>query len=166
MTRYASTLLLVGGAALLISIQVSPATSSPTQAALSLASSSDQVPPVLSQVNAEVDRLRARLAQIPTYPSPGRDPFSFGGRRPDAPAPMAPPPPVAEFVPPPVLPRLVAVLSTTTVGGVSRAAAFAVDDDVRIVKEGDRVGAYVVRAITSDAVTLVDVASGAAFRVQ
>jgi hypothetical protein len=165
MAPLASTLLF-GGAALFIAVLVSPATSAPNAMPAAVASPVDQLWPALTEVNAQVDRLKERLATVPVYPPPGRDPFRFGGR-PIETAPSPPPAPAPVVLEPaPVLPRLVAVLSTAVDGGVLRTAVFAAGDDVQIVKPGDRIGNYLVRAISFDAVTLVDRTSAAAFRVQ
>jgi hypothetical protein len=167
MTRFASALLLLGGAVILITLQVSPATSAPGPRRVDAPSPLDQVSPILLEVNTQVDRMRARLDATTDYPQPRRDPFSFGEvARPAAPTPprLEAPAPVHEA--PPVLPRLVAVLSAAADGGWTRTAVFAAGDDVQLVTPGDRIGIFVVRSIAADAVTLVDPTTGAAFRVQ
>lgn len=167
MTRFASALLFLGGAVILIALQVSPATSAPVPRASEAPSPLDQVSPLLVEVNAQVERMRERLDARTSYPPPRRDPFRFGARtEPVRPTPPPPPPPAPAYDVTPVLPRLVAVLSTATDGGISRTAVFAAGDDVQLVAPGDRIGTLVVRSIANDAVTLVDPASGAAFRVQ
>ena len=165
MTRFASALLLLGGAVILITLQVSPATSGPGPRIVDAPSPLEQVSPILVEVNAQVDRLRARLDTTTDYPPPRRDPFSFGEVV--RPAPTAPPKvEVPLYEAPPVLPRLVAVLSSAADGGWLRTAVFAAGDDVQLLVPGDRIGIFVVRSIAADAVTLVDPTTGAAFRVQ
>ena len=168
MSRFASAILVLGGAALLLAWQVSPATSSPDPAPRPVESPLDQVQPVIADVDVQVDRLRERLTDPPKYPPPTRDPFNFGARpepaRVSAPAPAveaAPAPP-----PPPPLPRLVAIVSTPTDGGLLRTAVFAMGDDVQIVKPGEKVGALVLRSVGLDTVTVVDPATGTTYRVR
>jgi len=166
MTRFASALLLLGGAVILITLQVSPATSAPGPRIVDAPSPFDQVSPILVEVNTQVERMRARLETTTDYPAPRRDPFSFG----EPVRPAVPTPPKVEtpvlYEAPPVLPRLVAVLSSAADGGWLRTAVFAAGDDVQLVTPGDRIGNFIVRSIAADAVTLVDPATGAAFRVQ
>jgi hypothetical protein len=61
------------------------------------------------------------------------------------------------------LPRLVAILSNATDGGVLRTAVFGDADDVLFATAGDSVGGFVVSGITSDSAVLVDRASGSSF---
>ena len=167
MTRIASALLLLGGAVILITLQVSPATSAPGPGIVDAPSPFEQESPILVEVNSQVERMRARLQTSTDYPVPRRDPFSFGEpARPAVPAPPKVEAPAPLYDAPPVLPRLVAVLSTAADGGWLRTAVFAAGDDVQLVTPGDRIGTFVVRSIAADAVTLVDPITGAAFRVQ
>jgi hypothetical protein len=168
MSRFASAILVLGGAALLLAWQVSPATSAPDPAPRPIESPLDQIQPVLSDVDAQVEKLRARLAEPSAYPPPSRDPFNFGKHpeparvtAPEPVAPVAPPPP-----PPPALPHLVAIVSTPTDGGMLRTAVFAVADDVQILKPGEKIGALVVRSIGLDAVIVVDPSTGVSYRVK
>jgi len=69
-------------------------------------------------------------------------------------------------VAPPPVPRLVAVMTTTAAGSVTRTAAIADGaGDVTLRKIGDTIGAFVVRRIDADAVELVEPVGGATFRI-
>ena len=166
MNRVASALICVG-AVLLLVWQVTPATSAPPPPRDAAALELDQAAPVLTEVNAQVDRLRERLSTTPSFPPPSRDPFNFG-RRPDrAPAPPVDTPAAIEPPPPsPVLPDIVAILSSKVDGADVRSAVFSSDGDVQLVTSGDTVGPFVVRTISADRVVLVHRATGAAFSVK
>jgi len=131
-----------------------------------------QTTAMVDEVNAQVDRLRERLASPPSYPAPTRDPFRFGAKaEPAPPKPPAPAPrPAAAVVAAPAismppLPRLVAIISSSTDAGSSQRAVVAAGDDVQILKIGDTVSRFVVRSIGVDAVELADSASGATFKI-
>lgn len=163
MTRVAVALLL-GGVALLLSWAIAPA---------SPAISSDQTPSsaslaqgdaIVADVNAQVERMRARLTVSSTPPRPARDPFRFGRRSvPMSPASAAPAPPVVEA--PPVLPRLLAILADSTGGAAGWRAVMALGDDVHILKAGDAVGNYVVRAVDEHGADLVDATALHVYRI-
>ncbi len=162
-----ATALICGGALLLLIWQVSPATSAPPPPRNAVSSELDQAAPVLAEVTSQVDRLRERLATVPTFPPPSRDPFNFG-RRPDPtprPAPAAAPA-TTEPAPAPPLPSIVAILLTSVDGADVRTAAFAVDDDVQLVTAGQTIGQFIVRSISADHVVLVDRASGTAYSIK
>ena len=147
----------------------SPATPGPVSSAALRAF--EQSTPVLSEINAEVERLRQRLANPPTPPTPGRDPFRFGTRTAatakPAPAVPAPPPLVAApAVIAPVLPQLVAVTSDAVDGGLVRRAVISVGDDVLILKPGGAVGIFLVRSISADSAELVDPVTGLTYRIR
>jgi len=168
MKHAASTILLLASAALLASRLVSPASSAPQPRRLDV-DAPDQASPALAEVNAEVDRLRDRLASVPDFSAPSRDPFSFG-RAPErtrAPLPVATPAPVAEpVVVTPSLPKLVAILSAAGPDDVTgRTAVLAIGDDVQFKKSGDDVGAFRVEMVSVDALVLVERASRATFTV-
>ena len=160
-------LLLLSGVVLLVSWVVAPAAPSPTPlVAPDVTTTSDQMSPVLSDVAAEVNRLKNRLETPPSAPEPHRDPFRFGPRpepvRPttsaSAVSDVAAPPPA------PSLPKLLAIVDNTTDSGVIETAVFSIGDDLQVVKAGDAIGKFVVQKIGADAVELVDT-SGATFRI-
>jgi hypothetical protein len=130
-----------------------------------------QTTAMVDQVNAQVDRLRERLATPPSYPAPTRDPFRFGTKAepaPKAPAPAPRPAPAVVAAPAismPPLPRLVAIVSNNTDAGPSQRAVVAAGEDVQILKIGDMVSRFVVRSIGVDSVELADSASGATFKI-
>jgi hypothetical protein len=168
MQKIASTLLLLGGAVLLVTWFVSPAASVQKQSSVTSPTPIDRVGPVLAEVDAEVARLRDRLPSPESYPPPSRDPFNFG-RLPEVPnarpAIVEPAPALVVAPPTPALPSLVAIVSDIVDGADVRSAAISQDDEVQIVKVGDVVGALVVRGITADALQLVDEKTGASFRI-
>jgi len=166
MNRVASALVCVGAVLLLI-WQVTPATSAPPPPRDAVSTELDQAAPVLTEVNAQVDRLRERLATTPSYPPPSRDPFNFG-RRPDRTPPPAPADaaPAIEPPPPPALPSIVAIVSDTVRGSEVRTAVFSVGGEVEVVASGDTIGAFVVRSIGVDRVVLVERTTGAVFSVK
>ena len=122
----------------------------------------------VEQIDAELTRMRDRVALTTASAESTRDPFRFGARpatqQPTkvAPLPPAPPPPPPE----PVLPRLIAISSQTTTGGVVRSAALSVADNVVIARPGDTIGALVVHTIGDEFVELVDPSTGTAYRVK
>jgi hypothetical protein len=162
MNRLASLLALVG-IVLLVTWAYAPAESGPS--APPRTNAADQTA-VLAEVNAQVDRLRERLAAPPSYPAPARDPFRFG-RRIEPARLMVPVPAPPELVeaPKPVLPRLVAVIEDATDGGLLRKAFLSVGDDLKAYRPGDAAGSFVVRSISADFVELVDPASGATYKI-
>jgi hypothetical protein len=168
MTRLASLLLFVGGV-LLLSWAVAPAAPPvpPPVSAQDLAALR-QSGPILAQVNAEVERLRDRLASRPAAPTVVRDPFSFG-KRPAPPAPRPIDATAASAVPPiattPALPRLVAITSEKHGTDVLFSAVLSFGDDVLVVKPGGTISAFIVRSIGADGVELLDPISGATFRI-
>jgi outer membrane murein-binding lipoprotein Lpp len=127
----------------------------------------DQTQSMVDEVNAQVDRLRERLAPPPGYPAPTRDPFRFGKTIEPAPPKPAPAPPVAPApaAAAPALPRLVAIVSDTTDAGSIRTAVLSVGEDIQIVKTGDSLSKLVVQSIGVDAIELADPVSGATFRI-
>lgn len=164
MQRFA-LILLAGGVVLLVSWIAAPAAPSPVATAAIDEDKLDQAAPVVAEVNAQVERLREKLATPPAYPSPARNPFRFGRRVEPRSVPAArtpePPPPVIA----PSLPLLVAITATPVDGRTVRTAVLRVGDDVRIVKDGDSVGPFLVRAIREDAVELVDAATAQPYRL-
>jgi hypothetical protein len=120
------------------------------------------------QVDAQVDRLRERLARPPAYPPPSRDPFRFGQRtestpsKPPASAPPVVPPPVN---PPPVLPHLIAIVTNAADGNPIRTAVLASGDELQTVKAGEIYSSFLVRSISIDGLELTDPATGATFKI-
>jgi hypothetical protein len=123
--------------------------------------------PVLAQMNAQVERLQQRTSPVPEFPETQRDPFRFG-TRPEPPRPKTPvvatPAPVVEEAPV-ILPKLVAIVANATDGGLLRTAVLSFNDDVQILKPGETIGKFVVRAIAVDGADLVDPATGATFHI-
>jgi hypothetical protein len=117
----------------------------------------------VAELDGEVAKLHDRAQRLEPFAPAERDPFRFGA--PEAPPSRATPP---EQAPPPrpALPKLVAITSKDTPGGVVRTAAFSVGDNVLLARPGDTVGTWVVRAIAEGFVELVDPASGIAYRVR
>lgn len=158
MKRTASAILFLASASLLASRFVSPALSAPEAGAPRL-EMVEQTPPAVAEVNAEVDRLRDRTAVAPNVPVPARDPFSFG-RAPERVRTLPPSAPDPERAPidvrgVPVLPRLVAILSSSD-PSASPTAVFAVGEDVELKRAGDELGVFRVDAVSADATVLVD----------
>ena len=140
MNRLAAVLL-VGGVVLLISWAVAPAAPVTSERRTAAFAELTQSTPVITEVNAQVDRLRERLAAPPQYPPPARDPFRFG-HRPEPPRPATPEP--SQLSPRPscrrsrALPALVAIAANPSDGAVTRTAIFAEGEDVQLLKEGTR----------------------------
>jgi hypothetical protein len=126
----------------------------------------DHATAIVADVDAQVARLRNRLAVIPALQPVVRDPFAYGARL----APPSVPPPVALAAPPrerdrgPVLPRLVAIESGA--GDGARVAVFAAGDDLVPVKPGDSIGSLIVSHVEADSVELSDPKTGQTFHVR
>lgn len=159
--RLTSAVLLLGGAALLLTWVNAPAAPVPQAGAGVGAAIRAPAAPGVAQV--DVERLRARLAAVPSYQTPIRDPFHYGEK--SARRGVEPPGAVPVVPPPPPLPRLVAILTSDTGAGPARQIVVSAGAGVKVAGVGDRVGAFVVRAIGTDAADLVDPATGAAFRI-
>jgi hypothetical protein len=159
--RVTSAVLLLGGAVLLATWVSAPAAPIPQAGAVVDATSVVRSAAGLAPV--EFDRLRARLAAVPGYQTPVRDPFRFGAspsrpqRQSSADLPVV--------RPASILPRLVAILSDGVGAGVTRRVVVSMGTGIQVASVGDRLGAYVVRAIGTDDAELVDPATGAAFRI-
>jgi outer membrane murein-binding lipoprotein Lpp len=134
-----------------------------------LAARLDQTSSVVTQMNAQVEKLRKRLAPPPAYPAPTRDPFRYGKpiepARPKPAAPVAPALVVPAEPPAPVLPRLVAITSNVVDGATVRSAVLAVGDDVHVFKVGDVVSPFEIHSIALDVVELIDSSTGATFKI-
>jgi hypothetical protein len=128
--------------------------------------------PLLENVDAEVDRLRERLAAPPDYPAPARDPFRFGAAPPrspgaraaaearDAAEAAAPPAPTA-----PALPQLIAIATDAVEGAVVRSAVLAVGGDVQVVRAGEVFSRFSVASVGENDVELLESSTGQAFRI-
>ena len=160
-----ATLLLLGGVALLVSWAVAPA--APSGQTPRAAAPADQSSPVVAEVNAQVDKLRERLADAPKFPPPQRDPFRFGLR--NERKPVAPPaletPDVALEPTAPVLPKLLAIVADGAGTSAVRTAVFAEGESVRLLKAGDTIDAFVVRTISTDFVELAEPATSRTHRI-
>jgi hypothetical protein len=159
-----SMLLVVGGAALLATWIVSPASSTP-QDTHPPAVALDLAIPALTELVAETDRLADRLSVPPRFPAPVRDPFNFGA------APrgqVRPVEPVAETVvaeiPRPSLqaPPLTAIVASAD--GTLR-AVFVISNDIEIVGRGGAIAGLEVTDITPATVTLTDPTTRASISV-
>lgn len=157
----ASTVVAIGGATLLTTALISPASSAPTQTApVVSAPAPDAMMPGLAEVNAQLDRLHGRLGTPVAATDVGRNPFEFGDRpeiRRTASAPVSIAP-VIDAEPVVVAPKLVAILSDADVntGQLVRTAVFSIGDDVVFAKDGDDVGAFKVDVVRVDDVALVE----------
>ncbi len=161
MARATSTLLLICGSLLLVTWLVAPAASAPQSSASRRAPLADlgPLPPELDVVNAQVDRLRARLGSQVTYPVPSRDPFHFAPRArlvPDAAvaAPVENVMPATEVVRP-SWPTLVAIL-TSAEDGTLQAALSDSEENLQFVSPGATVGLFTVVEISPDGVVLTE----------
>jgi hypothetical protein len=163
-------IVMFGGAVLVSTHILAPAEQPPQPARASAADlqAIQQAAPAVDQVNAEVERLRRRLAAPPAYPAPTRDPFQFGtplgngapkSSMRSEPVPSNSPPPAV-----PELPRLIAIRSEGG-GSASRSAVLAVADDLHFATVGDAVGGLTVRTVDSRAIELVDPVSGTSYRL-
>ena len=164
-------IVLFAGAVLLSTHILAPAASPPPPPAFGAADLAAivQTTPVVEQVDAQVDRLKARLASPPAYPAPVRDPFRFGARTEPtapkaaapAPAPVAPGPASVA----PTLPHLVAIATNGADGGLVRTAVLAAGDDLQLVRAGETYSKFLVSFVGTDAVELTDPATGSTFRI-
>jgi hypothetical protein len=161
-------ILLFAGAVLLSTHILAPASSPPPPRPVTAADLAPiaQTTPVVEQVDAQVERLRERLATPPAYPAPVRDPFTYG-TRPDQPrakaaAPSAAPATIAEkpAIPAPPLPRVIAIATDVVDGALVRTAVLALGEDFQVVKSGETFSKFVVRSVGIDVVELSDPASG------
>jgi hypothetical protein len=120
-----------------------------------------------TEVDAQVARLRARLAAPVEFPPPARNPFRFVPR-PDPPRPAASSP-ADEIVPAePAAPVLPVLLAITTAPGdpPQRTAVLRTGiDDIRLVKVGDRFGDLVIQSIAADGMELVDPVTSRTYRI-
>lgn len=167
MNRIAVLLAFVG-VALLSSAVVAPAEPTPDFVEpLAVDPVYQQEAPVLAQMSAQVERLQQRTSPVPEFPETQRDPFRFGARpepaRPKTPV-VAPTTPDVE-APPVILPKLVAIVANATDGGLLRTVVLSFNDDVQILKPGETIGKFVVRAIAADGADLVDPSTGATFHI-
>jgi hypothetical protein len=159
MPRVASTLLLAGGAIVLMAWVVRPASSLP-QPSESAPSVDAPVANTLSTITAEADALHDRLDARPPYRAPTRDPFTYGAMPASSARSTLVPTPARDTVSSvPLPPSLVAILVNDTSHGPTRRAVFSIGDDVAIHGVGDVVGRWRVMAIDVDRVTMAD-ASG------
>jgi hypothetical protein len=118
-------------------------------------------------VRKQAERLRLRLDAAPAPSAPVRNPFAFGRAERRSPPPLpalveallAPDPPA----PPPPRLRLIGVAEEATPGGVVRTAVISGDDQLFLVKAGDKVtDRFTVKAVGADGVELTDAGTGAA----
>jgi hypothetical protein len=159
MQRLAVALLIVGALLLASWVTAGDRPSAPRATA-----ELNQVTPVVSDVNREVDQLRERLAVDSRFVAPSRDPFRFRGR--PAPPPVMSEPAIPEpVVAPPPMPQLVAILTDSGPNGVTRRAVFAFGGNVSIVKPGDTLDRFVVGRVDADAVELTERATSNVVRV-
>ena len=170
--RRATSLVLLGSAALLLAYVNAPAAPTPAPAWVSAADLEETtaLAPLAQQVQQESERLRARMAAVPGKPVPQRDPFRFGERPAPEPAAGVAEPvsgaPVEEADVAPVIawPALVAVLADRG-DSVARTAVLAIGDSIEILKAGDAIGEFVVREITGASVDIEHVATSTTTRL-
>jgi hypothetical protein len=123
------------------------------------------------EIQGQASRLRDRLAAAPLPHEPIRNPFAFAARavRPSrSSATAAAKPAAAEAVPTPEPPlQLVGVAERTTPAGIVRTALITADsDDLFMLIDGDTLGGrYRVKAVSADAVELLDLVTGATRRL-
>lgn len=158
-------ILLFGGVFLFAIGAEAPASPDIATTPLADATEREQAGQVISTVAAEVAKLKARAAASPATPKIDRDPFRFGrGREPVTPA--APAPVVEAPAPEPVeLPRLVALLETSSEAGVEWSASLSLGGDVRLAKVGATIGRFSIDAIDADVVVLRDASTSAIYRL-
>jgi hypothetical protein len=165
MSRHTSTLLLLAGAALLVTWIAAPASSAP-QAPLPAAPAPATVPDgPESGTEPEVESLHLsdRLSARPVYLPPTRDPFAFAPRSGPGPAPLTFPTASGDNGSPLSVrpPTLVAVVADTSTGEVVRRAVLAsASGDVRLVSAGESAGGFVVSAVRPDGVTFTHELTG------
>lgn len=178
--KRATFALAIGGVLLLISWVTAPAALTPAPVApLSeteinrIEQAAQAVVPVTAQVDDQAAKLRARLAQPPPEPNPTRNPFQFGrgtvprtgtvpvqedrNRNRDAESPAGDSGTKTGTVP--ILPTLVAIMADEQDGTVIRNAALAMGDDITVVRIGQSFDRFVVDAIATDWVRLIDTTS-------
>lgn len=138
----------------------------PTPVAISVADLASTEKTV-SQIDAELTRMHNRVSFTTASAGATRNPFRFGAQPAPPPAKVIPTPPAPPPPPPaPTLPKLIAISSQTTTGGVVRSAALSVADSVVIARPGDTVGTLVVHTIGDEFVEFVDPTTGTAYRVK
>jgi hypothetical protein len=121
----------------------------------------------VAEIDVELARMHDRVTATTVSAESTRNPFSYGALPAPPPSKLPPPPPPPPAPPPaPTLPKLIAISSKATSGGVVRSAALSVADNVVIAHPGDTVGTLVVRTIGDEFVELVDPATGTAYRVK
>jgi len=126
---------------------------------------------IASDVQAQADRLRHRLALAPA-PTPVRNPFAFEMRDARAARRASAPMPAAAFDEAPPVPRepllaLIGIAEQNTEKGLVRTAMIsATGDDLLMVTEGQTVAVrYRVTTIGTDVVELKDLMTGATRRL-
>jgi hypothetical protein len=67
--------------------------------------------------------------------------------------------------PAPALPKLIAVVSDDSDGATSLQAVFSVGDNVKVLKAGDAIGAFLIRTVTAEFVELLDPVTNAVHRL-
>lgn len=162
--------LAIGGGLILISWVTSPAARTPAaRPTLSPAEvereqqSVQATTPLTDEINAQAARLHARLSAPPPKPDPARNPFAFKGTYPFSTEihrkgtdPVSAKPVEKGYVP---LPSLVAITADAGDGGLMRTAVLAMNDEMKIVRPGQRFERFLVEAVGPDSVRIVDTAS-------
>jgi hypothetical protein len=138
-----------------VSAPASPA-SPPVHVSIEDVAPIEAMAPLVVDVNQEVARLRANLTAVPDMPSPGRDPFSFGVRRPaprvSDPAAQTDVAPVVSVVDAPTLvwPTLTAVMGQAS----GPTAVLAWGDDIEFLKTGDTFRDFFVVSVSGQTIEL------------
>jgi hypothetical protein len=158
----ASVLLLLGGAALIVTWLVSPASSSPDPRGPRQSPSVQPSP--AATLDVAVETLHDHeTASPPVYQLPSRDPFSFSTRAMAPAASQSAAVPIAAAPAMPPLPKLVAILSSPSSRSATDAgetAALSNGQDVQFVRAGEMSGAWLVKSVSAASAVLVDPASG------
>ena len=162
MSRLSSAVLLFGGAVLLMTWIVSPASSAPQTPAPPPAAPATAPGPLAAPV--EPVRLPDPDAPAPEYRVPVRDPFSFSSRERPRRAASVVDRPVEP--PAPLLPSLVAIVTDARPeGAVHRAALSDASGAVRIVGAGDTYGSFTVARIGGGSLALIDASTGLTYQL-
>jgi hypothetical protein len=120
--------------------------------------------PLASEVDQQVERLRARMAKAPEPPAPRRDPFAFGAPRPEpvvavaADVPVVDAPTAAE--PEMLWPTLAAVMTEPAAEGVTRTAVLGWGDSVEFLAAGESFEGFRLERVTAGAIELMHIPTG------
>jgi hypothetical protein len=158
MPRTAAAIVL-GAGVVLVTWVSAPAAPTPLPAPIpaEVIAAIDALAPLAADVGQETEKLRARMAQVVEPPSPRRDPFAFGERRPAPPRPSPATPAVVDVAQPEITPE--APIAWPTLAGVfvdagTSTAVLGIDDTVEFVTVDQRLGNFVVVSIGAASIEL------------